>query len=135
MYLHSEVHNFLRIKNSSDTSDDINNVILWNKELCQYLEELHKSMNLRISSNHYRMPHACMLSRFSCIQLFETLWTVACQAPLSMGFSRQEYWMGCHSLLQGIFPTQGSNLCILCLLHWQVGSLPLVPPGKPKSSQ
>ena len=31
---------------------------------------------------------------FSCVQLFATLWTVACQAPLSMGFSRQEYWSG-----------------------------------------
>ena len=36
----------------------------------------------------------CMLSRFSHIQLFATLWTVAHQAPLSMGFSRQEYWSG-----------------------------------------
>ena len=36
----------------------------------------------------------CVLSRFSCVQLFVTLWTVACQAPLSMGFSRQEYWSG-----------------------------------------
>ena len=35
----------------------------------------------------------------------------------------------CHDLLQGIFPTQGSNLHFLCLLHWQVGSLPLVPLG------
>ena len=34
----------------------------------------------------------CKLSRFSCIQLFATTWTVARQAPLSMGFSRQEYW-------------------------------------------
>ena len=48
-------------------------------------------------------------------------WTVASQAPLSMGFSRQEYWSG-HFLLQGIFSTQGSNPC---LLHWQAGSLPL----------
>ena len=32
---------------------------------------------------------------------------------------------------RGIFPTQGSNLSLLCLLHWQVGSVPLVPPGKP----
>ena len=31
--------------------------------------------------------------------------------------------VGCHFLLQGIFPTQGSNLCLLCLLHWQAGSL------------
>ena len=35
-----------------------------------------------------------MLSHFSCVQLFATLWTVARQAPLSMGFSRQEYWSG-----------------------------------------
>ena len=34
-------------------------------------------------------------------------------------------------LLQGIFPTQGSNACLLGLLHCQAGSLPLVPPGKP----
>ena len=42
-----------------------------------------------------------------------TLWTVACQPPLSMGLSWQEYWSG--FLLQEIFPTQGSNPS--CLLH------------------
>ena len=31
-------------------------------------------------------------------------------------------WVGCHALLQGIFPTRGWNLCLLCLLHWQAGS-------------
>ena len=38
----------------------------------------------------------CMLSHFRCVRLFATLWTVACQAPLSMGFSRQEEleWVG-----------------------------------------
>ena len=41
--------------------------------------------------------------------------------------------LGCHALLQGIFPTQGSNPRLLCLLNWQVGSLPLVTPGKPLS--
>ena len=35
-----------------------------------------------------------LLSHFSCVQLFLTPWTVAHQAPLSMGFSRQEYWSG-----------------------------------------
>ena len=39
--------------------------------------------------------------------------------------------MGCHALLQRIFLTQGSNLHHLCLLNWQVGSLPLAPLGKP----
>ena len=37
----------------------------------------------------------------------------------------------CHALLQGIFPTQGSNPCPLCLLHWQAGSLLPVSPVKP----
>ena len=36
----------------------------------------------------------CMLNRFSRVRFFATLWTVACQTPLSMGFSRQEYWSG-----------------------------------------
>ena len=38
--------------------------------------------------------------------------------------------VGCHTLLQGIFPAQLSNPCLLCLLCWQAGSLPLAPPGK-----
>ena len=37
---------------------------------------------------------ACMLSHFSHVQLIVPLWTVACQVPLSMGLSRQEYWSG-----------------------------------------
>ena len=46
----------------------------------------------------------------SCLTLFATPWTVARQAPPSMGFSRQVTGVGCHFLLQGIFcPTQGSN--------------------------
>ena len=71
----------------------------------------------------------CMLS---CVQLCVTPSTVACQAPLSMGFSRQEYWSGYHCLLQGTFPTQGLSLHLLGLPHCQAGSLPLVPPRKPK---
>ena len=38
--------------------------------------------------------------------------------------------VGHHALLQGIFTNQGLNLCLLCFLHWQLGSLPLTPPGK-----
>ena len=49
------------------------------------------------------------------------------------GFSRQEYWSGLSCPPPGIFPTQGSNLRLLCLLHWQADSLPLVPPGNPKT--
>ena len=42
--------------------------------------------------------------------------------------------MGCHALPQGIFPTKGSNPHFLCLLHWQVGSLPRMPPGSLNSN-
>ena len=38
--------------------------------------------------------------------------------------------VGCCAILQGIFPTQGSNPHLLCFLHGRAGSLPLVPPGK-----
>ena len=41
--------------------------------------------------------YVCVLSRFSCVQLFATPWTVAVRAPLSMVFSRQEYWSECPS--------------------------------------
>ena len=39
-------------------------------------------------------PHVCVLTCFSRVRLFGTLWTVPCQTPPSMGFSRQEYWRG-----------------------------------------
>ena len=50
------------------------------------------------------LHHVCMLSHFSNVWLFVTLWTVAFQVPLSMGFSRQEYQVGCHAHLQGDLP-------------------------------
>ena len=54
----------------------------------------------------------------SYVQVFETPWTVACQAPLSTGFSRQEY--------RSRLPL---NLCLLCLLNWQADFLPLCQLG------
>ena len=56
------------------------------------------------------------------VPLFVNLWTVACQAPLSIGFSSQEYQSGQPFPPQGILPTQGLNPCFL---HWQADSLPL----------
>ena len=55
-----------------------------------------KEEGKRLGSGAYSVSymHACVLSHFFCVQLFVTLWTVACQAPLSMGFSRQECWSG-----------------------------------------
>ena len=73
----------------------------------------------------------CVLSL---AQLSVAPWTVVHQAFLLMEFSRQAYWSWCHFLLQGIFLTQRSNPHLLCLLHWQADSLPLMLPGKPLAS-
>ena len=61
------------------------------------------------------------LSHFSRIWLFVTLWTVACQAPLSIRFFRQEYWSGLPCPPPSIFLTQGSNPHLSCLLQWFSG--------------
>ena len=72
----------------------------------------------------YLCYHACAL--LSRVQLFATPWTVALQAPLSMGMDGdRNTGVACHFLLQETYPAQESNLS---LLHWQVDSLPLAPP-------
>ena len=75
--------------------------------------------------------HDHVLSGFSRVQLFVTPWTVVCQTPLSMGFSRQEYWSGF-----AMPSSSGSFWCsdqtrVSYLLHWQAGSLPLALSGQP----
>ena len=64
---------------------------------------------------------------------FATPRTVAHQAPLSMGFFSKNTGLGCHLLLQGIFPTQGLNPCLHRLLHWQADSLLLGHLGNPNT--
>ena len=54
--------------------------------------------------------HVCGLSR---VQLFATPWTVACQAPLSMDFSRQEYWSELPFPTRGVLPNPGIKLISL----------------------
>ena len=71
-----------------------------------------------------------LLSRFSHVRLFATLGTVACQAPLSMGFSRQKYWLSCSP--PGALPHPGIEPASLESLEL-AGSLPLVPPRKSDS--
>ena len=84
-----------------------------------------------VGSNPYLLSllHECTKSLQTCA----TQWPKACQVPLSVGFSKQEYRRGLHALLQGTFLTQGWNLHLLHPLHWQSGFffLPLAPLGKP----
>ena len=63
--------------------------------------------------------HARSLSH---VGLFANPCTVACQALLSMGFSRQAYWSGLPFPPPEDLPNQESNLCLLKFLHWQVDS-------------
>ena len=111
----------------------------WGKEI-SVLEEEHINP-VRESMTQTRAPSrgreltdvktgcVCMLSLFSQVGLCEMLWAVARQAPLAIGFCSQVYWSGFPCSLSDL-PDPG-NPSLLCLLHWQVGSLPLAPPGKP----
>ena len=56
-------------------------------------------MKVKVSGN--------FCQNFSIVQLFDTSWTVACQAPLSMGFFRQEYWSGLPFPFPGDLPDPG----------------------------
>ena len=73
--------------------------------------------SLTQNSLHIYNCQLCMFSHFSHIRLFVTLWTVACQASLSMGFSRQEYSNGLQCSPPGDFKTQALNPHLLHLLH------------------
>ena len=66
------------------------------------------------TSSHWAL---CVHEPSSHVWLFATPWTAAHQAPLSVEFSRQEYWSGCHFLLRRLFLIQGSNPRFLHLLH------------------
>ena len=88
-------------------------------------------INLMADDRFFFFPQIlceCLVSCFSHVQFFLTLWTVACQAPLSRGFSRQESWSGLPFPPPGDLPNPGIKpgspaLQVVCLLT--------EPPGKP----
>ena len=95
------------------------------------------SQNGELSGHYYYLSCMCVLRHH---RPFATPWTVAHQAPLSMGFSRQEYWSGLPFPPPGDLPDPGitASACVhmhpLCLLHcrwilscWAVGEAPLSP--------
>ena len=79
---------------------------------------------------------ACMLSCFSHVQIFATPWTVAYQAPLSMGFSRQEYWSALPCPHPGDLPKPGiepvSPVAPVFCIH---GKLNLRPHSSPEATR
>ena len=73
----------------------------------------------------------CVLSHLNCVWLFANLWTEALQAPLSMGFSRQEHWRGLPSPPPGDLPNPGIEPASPAAPSLQPGSLLLNPQGSP----
>ena len=100
---------------------------LWYKQTMEYYSVLKRN-ELSSHEKIWWNLAPVLLSHFSRVRLNSTLWTVACQAPLSMGFSRQENWSGLPCLPPGDPPDPGIKPASICL-YWQAGSLPLVPPG------
>ena len=80
-------------------------------------------MNLEKNIYIYIYTRACVLSRFTCVQLFATLWTVALQAPLSMGFSSQVIWSELPGPPAGDLPNPG--ILYPQLLHCRLILYPL----------
>ena len=78
------------------------------------------------------LVHVCIqkLLLLSCVQLFAAPWTVTCQAPLSMEFSRQEYWSGKLFPSPGDLPNPGIEPTSPAL---KAHSLPAESQGKPKN--
>ena len=73
---------------------------------------------------------ACVLSCFSHVSL-QSYGLQAARLLCPRDSPGKNTGVGCHAIFQGILPTQGWNPSLLHLLHWQMGSLPVGPPGKP----
>ena len=78
----------------------------------------------------YQLNYTGMLSL---VQLCMTIWNIACQAPLSMELSRQEYWSGLSFPSLRDLPNPGVKPCLLRPRHWQADSLPLSYPRSPSA--
>ena len=72
------------------------------------IDDIRKAILAKYPESYTTCVHAHVLSCLSHVQLFATLWTVACQAPLYTGFSGQEYWSGlpCGTSLKELFPVE-----------------------------
>ena len=98
-----------------------------------YHTKIHRLKSLIPQCNHMSIHKAFKGHTYaqSCLTLCNF---TDCSPPGSSvhgDFPGKNTGVGCHFLLQEIFPTQGSNPGPLCLQYWQAGSLPLGPPGKP----
>ena len=86
------------------------------------------SVEKTVDSAALRLSEA-IVKLLSCVRLFATPWTVTCQAPQSMGFSRQKYWSGLPFPSLGDLPDPGIEPRSPTL---QAEALPSEPPGNPE---
>ena len=91
-----------------------------------HIKEIQKTMHQGMYAHAW-----CVLSHFIRVQLFATLWIISHQAPLSMGFCRQEYWSGSPCPFPEDLPDPGIEPTFLMSPALAGSSSPLVPPGKP----
>ena len=94
------------------------------------LEEMESSLQSTKESKYSVCVYVYALSHFSHFQLFANLWTIAHQAPLSMGFSRQKYWSGLSCPPREYLPNTGTETMSSAAPALQVDSLPLSHKGK-----
>ena len=126
LFCHSDQLHLQKPPFSSRTIEEVSlfpsNVIQWFLSLPGYFSLLHHQsfpLNEIISISMNTYQHFCILksmhawSHFSHVWLFAPLWTVVCQTPLSVGFSRQEYWSGLPCRLLGDLPNPGIKLTCL----------------------
>ena len=112
----------------SDTTEWLSSSIgleakIWNPGVSRVMLPLKpKGRTLHLLLPAFRLC-ACVLRSFSRVQLFLILWTLACQAPLFMGFSRQEYWSGFPFPFSGDLPNQRIEPMSLTSPVWAGGFL------------
>ena len=98
-----------------------------------HLDFLLSPFKISLVSYNYVM-YVCLVSDLPvqlCLTLCDPMEYSLLDSLVHGNFPGRNTGVGCHALLQGIFLTQGTNPCLLCLLHRQASFLPLVPPGKP----
>ena len=88
-----------------------------------------RQTNYKVHLCHLLALCACMLSCFSLVRLFVTLWTLPTRLLCPWDSLGKNTGVGCHALLQGIFPAQGQNLNLMSPAL-QAGSSSLMPPEK-----
>ena len=89
------------------------------------------NLKVQLSPKDMNTIFACLLSHFSCVRLFVTLWIVDHQAPLSLGFSRQENWSELPCPPPGHLPNLGIQPSSLTSPTLSSGFFTIVPPGIP----